>query len=81
VGGEVEHPARMARQPGADLGVLVGGIVVKDGVDELAGWDGALDGVQEADEFWWVCFCMQRPSTAPSSTLKAANRVVVPWRL
>jgi hypothetical protein len=24
---------------------------------------------------------MQRPITVPSSTLRAANRVVVPWRL
>ena len=27
------------------------------------------------------CCCMQRPITEPSSTLSAANNVVVPWRL
>jgi hypothetical protein len=32
------------------LGVLVGGVVVEDGVDDLAGRDLALNGVQEADE-------------------------------
>jgi hypothetical protein len=40
----------MAAQPGDHLGVLVGGVVVEDGVDGLAGRDFALDGVQEADE-------------------------------
>ena len=30
--------------------MFVGGVVVDDGVDDLAGRDGALDGVEEADE-------------------------------
>src|ERR1700726_2233268 len=34
--GEVETPARMARQPGQHLGMFVSGIVVKHGVDQLA---------------------------------------------
>ena len=34
-GGEVEGPARMAGQPFTDLGMLVGGIVVGDGMDEF----------------------------------------------
>ena len=33
--------------------------------------------VEEADELRWRC--MQRPMTLPSSTLRAANRVVVPF--
>ena len=37
-------------EPGADLGVLVGGVVVEDDVDQLAGRDLGLDGVEEADE-------------------------------
>ena len=41
---------RMTAQPGDHLGVLVGGVVVEDGVDGLAGGDLALDGVEEADE-------------------------------
>ena len=28
----------------------MGGIVVEDSVDHLAGWDGSLDGCDEADE-------------------------------
>ena len=49
-GGEVEHPSRMSLQPGPHLWVFVGGVVVQDGVDQLAGRDVALDGVEEADE-------------------------------
>ena len=40
----------MACEPGDHLGVLVGGIVVDDGVDGLPGRHGVLDGVEEADE-------------------------------
>jgi hypothetical protein len=47
---EVEGPARMPDEPGADLGMLVGGVVVEDGVDQFAGRHGALDGIEEADE-------------------------------
>ena len=46
----MEGSARMASEPGADLGMLVGGVVVEDGVDQLAGRHGALDGIEEADE-------------------------------
>ena len=49
-GGEMEGPARMTAEPGADLGVLVGGVVVDNGVDDLAGRDGTVDGIEEADE-------------------------------
>src|SRR5271170_5531335 len=31
--------------------MLVGGVIVEDGVDSLSGWNLALDGIQEADEF------------------------------
>ena len=50
VRGEVEGPARVAGEPRFDLGVFVGGVVVDDGMDQLAGRDRALDGVEEADE-------------------------------
>jgi len=49
--GEVESPPRMAVQPGPDLGMLMDGVFIDDGVDNLAGWDGGLAGVEEADEF------------------------------
>ena len=40
---EVEGPAGVTGEPGADLGVLVGGVVVEDRVDQLAGRHGGLD--------------------------------------
>ena len=40
---EVERPAWMARQPSPHEGMLVGGGVVEDRVDRLAGADLALD--------------------------------------
>ena len=40
----------MAVEPAPDLRVLVGGVVVEDHVDDLAGRHGGLDGVEEADE-------------------------------
>ena len=48
---EMERPTRMAREPFTDLGMLVGGVVVGDGMDDPAGLDRALDGVEELDEF------------------------------
>ena len=47
---EVEGPARMPGQPGDDLRMLVGGVIVDDGVDDLADWDLRFVGVQEPDE-------------------------------
>jgi hypothetical protein len=31
--------------------MLMGGVIVSDGIDQLAGWHGGLDGTEEADEF------------------------------
>ena len=45
--GEVEGPARMPRQPPSHGGMLVGGVIVEDGVDGLSGGGLALDGVEE----------------------------------
>jgi hypothetical protein len=49
-GREMERPAEVSAQPFDHLGMLVGGVVVEDGVDGLAGRDLALDGVQGADD-------------------------------
>src|SRR6266853_1989357 len=48
---EVEGEAGVASEPGADLGVLVGGIVVEDHMDRLVDRHFALDGIEKADEF------------------------------
>ena len=47
----MKDPAWVAGEPGFDLGMLVGGVIVEDGVDHFAGRDGALDAVEKADEF------------------------------
>ena len=47
----MKGPARMARQPSQHLGMFVRGIVVEHCVDQLAGWDLALDGIEKADKF------------------------------
>src|SRR3954452_2947471 len=49
-GREVKAPPRMASQPRLDLRVLVGGVVVDDGVDRLVLWHGGLGGIEKADE-------------------------------
>src|SRR6202022_1079929 len=46
--GEGARPARMAHQPGQHLGMVVSGIVVKHGGDQLAGRDLTLDGIEKA---------------------------------
>ena len=46
----MERPAGMPRQPLAHLWMLVGRIVVDDGVDHLSHGDLRLDHIEEADE-------------------------------
>ena len=46
----MERPAQMIGQPFKDVGLFVGGVVVDDGVNDLSGRDGPLDGVEEANE-------------------------------
>ena len=48
--GEVEDPTWMPGEPGFDLGMFVGAVIVEDGMDQLAGRDRALDGIEKADE-------------------------------
>ena len=71
----------MAVQPGFDLRVLVRGVVVEHDVDQLAGGHVALDPIEEADELLVAVALHALPDHRPSSTLRAANRVVVPLRL
>src|SRR4051812_29101171 len=48
--GEVEGPAWVAGEPGFDLGMFVGAVIVEDRMDQLAGRDRALDGIEKANE-------------------------------
>ena len=79
--GEVEGEASMPLQPSRHLGMLVSSVVVEHDVDRFVGRHLALDGIEKADEFLMPVRCMQRPMILPSRISRAANRVVVPWRL
>ena len=48
--GVMEDKAGVPVEPGADPGVLVGGVVVEDDVDDLAGRDVGVDRIEEANE-------------------------------
>ncbi len=47
---EVERPSRMTGQPFHDVGMVVRGVIVDDGVDDLADGNSSLHGVEETDE-------------------------------
>ena len=80
-GREVKGPAGMAGEPLADLRMFIGDVIVDDRLDRFPRWSPLLDGVEEANELSMRWRCMLRPITVPSSTLSAANSVVVPCRL
>ena len=71
----------MAGELGADLVLLVRGVVVEDDVDGLVRRHLALDAVEEADELLMAVALHVLAMTVLSSTLSAANSVVVPCRL
>src|SRR5271170_8269448 len=47
---EMERPSRMAFQPSANVGMLVGGVIVDDGVDCLARGYLLLDDIEKTNE-------------------------------
>ena len=59
--------------------MLVGGVVVEDDVDHLAGRHVGLDRVQEAHELL-VAVALHVAADDGPVEASAANRVVVPWR-
>ena len=46
----MEAEALVPVEPCTDLGVLMGGIIIEDDVNEFPGWNLRLDGVEEADK-------------------------------
>ena len=46
----MEGPSGMAGNPGQHLGMLMGSVVVEDGMDHLCGRDVGFDAVEETDE-------------------------------
>jgi hypothetical protein len=49
--GEMKGEALMPLQPGRDLWMFVGGVVIENHVDRFVGRHPALDGIEKADEF------------------------------
>ena len=68
----------MPSEPLAHLGMLVGRVVVDNGVDRFALWNLRLNGVEEADELL-VPMAPHIPADhAAVEDVRAANSVVVP---
>jgi hypothetical protein len=61
--------------------MLVGGVVIDIRLQVQVRRVLRLDLIEEADELLMPVSLMHWPITLPSSTLTAANKVVVPWRL
>ena len=78
---EVDMPARPLGQPSFDSRVLVRAVIVYDEMDIQPCRDVAFDPAQESQELLCRWRGLQSVSTVPWSTSKAANSVVVPWRL
>ena len=68
---EMERPSRMLGERGEHLRMFMGGRVVEDGVDHLAGRDGPLDGCDEADE---LLMPMARRAAADDLAFEHAER-------
>ena len=58
----------MPIEPLAHLGMLVGGIIIGDGMDQLTCWHRRLDGVEETNELLMPVPRQNAPITLPSST-------------
>ena len=78
--GEMERPSRMAFEPSANIGMLMGGVVVDDGVDRLSNGNLLLEDIEEATELLMAMALHVAADHRPSRTFIAANSVVVPWR-
>ena len=76
----MELKAVVPPEPSADLGMLVRGVIVNNQMHCALGRGLAVDLVEEADELL-MPVAAHALADDPSSTLSAANRVVVPCRL
>ena len=78
---EVHVDARMPGQPSLHSLGLVGGVVVEDQVQVEPGRGLLIDQAEEADELAARWRSVHWLITVPAFTSRAANSVVVPWRL
>jgi len=70
----------VARQPEADLGVLMGGVVIDDPDARRALPDGLVDAHDEAEKLLMTVAWFALVSTVPVAMSSAANKVVLPCR-
>jgi len=56
----------LAREPGPHVRMLVGGVVVDDGLDDPAGWHCPLGGIEEANELLIGAACSGRLRGLPA---------------
>jgi len=59
--GEVEGPSWMRGEPFQDIGMFGRGVIVDDGVNELAAWHGAVHGGEKSDELLMPMFVHATP--------------------
>jgi hypothetical protein len=76
-----EGSTRLPGESLRDVRVLPAAVVVKDRVDHVAGRHGRSAVRRKRKNSWCRWRCMRRPITIPSSTLRAADRRLVPSRL
>ena len=77
----MERPSRVTFEPSSNIGMLMGGVVVDDGVDRLSTRNLFLDDIEETDELPdgdGAACCGRSPCRRECSF--AANKVVVPCR-
>src|SRR6202043_1466279 len=55
--------AWMRGEPFQDIGMFVRGVIVDDGVNELAAWQGAVHRVEKSDELLMPMLVHARPDT------------------
>jgi hypothetical protein len=77
----VEDEARMARQPSLDVRMLMGGVVVDDDMDDLAGGDLGFDGIEEANEFLMPVALHAAADNFAFEHVEGGEEVVVPLRI
>ena len=79
--GEVKVKAGVALEPGPDLGVLVGRVVVDDQmqIEQFRGV--AVDGAQKAQKLLMAMAAHAFADHLAGGDAERGDRVVVPWRL
>ena len=76
----MERPSRLTFEPSSNIGMLMGGVVVDDGVDGLSHGNLFLDDIEETDELLMAMALHVAADHRAVEDVIAANSVVVPCR-